>query len=51
MAGLITTRHLFTCAPIVIRYFGLRVYLRCLRRALLSRDPCTFVGVLAEVQS
>ena len=41
--GLITTRHLVSHGPLIVRLFGMRTYLRCWRRALLERGTCTFL--------
>jgi len=46
MRGVITTVDLFTCAPLILRYFGARTYIRCLYRALCTRRPCTFLECL-----
>ena len=43
MRGIITTRHLVTNAPTIIHEFGMVAYLRCVRTALLSRRPVTFL--------
>jgi len=44
MQGFITTRHLFTHATIIVGEFGLRTYLRCIRRCLFSSKPATFLS-------
>ncbi len=46
MRGLITTRHLLTNAPVIIKEFGLWAYLRCLRTTFLSRRKVTFLEVV-----
>ena len=46
MVGLITTRHLLTEARTLVAEFGVSVYLRCLRAALLERRPVTFLEVV-----
>lgn len=51
MRGLITTRHLLTNAPVIIREFGLSAYLTCVKRALLSRRPVTFLEVVMRCAS
>lgn len=48
MHGLITTRHLLTKGPLIIREFGLAVYGRCVRAVLLSRQPVTFLDCVFQ---
>ena len=43
MHGYVTTRHLITYGRLIAREFGFACYARCVRRALLSRRPCTFL--------
>jgi hypothetical protein len=45
--GTITGKDVFLHSFTILRLWGPRVYLRCLR-ALASREPCTFLGVLAR---
>jgi hypothetical protein len=45
MVGVITGRHVLKSSLTIIRLFGLKCYLRCLRAAL-SRKPCTFLQVV-----
>jgi hypothetical protein len=46
MKGLITNREIIRHAFTIIRLWGLRTYLRCLR-ATVSRNPATFLAVVA----
>jgi hypothetical protein len=49
MQGFITTRHLFTHAPIIVGEFGWRVYLRCVAQCILPRRrPATFLSVMSD---
>ena len=51
MYGAITSKDVFAQAPLIVREFGWRAYLRCLRGIFLSRKPVTFVDcVLAKEQ-
>ncbi len=43
MVGFITTRHLITHAPMILREFGPRTYWRCVRTCLFSSKPTTFL--------
>jgi hypothetical protein len=45
--GTITSRDVFFHAFTIVRLWGPSFYLRCVR-AVASRRPCTFLGVLAE---
>jgi hypothetical protein len=45
MRGVITGKHVFLHSFTIIRYFGPRCYLRCLRAAVSPR-PCTFLEVV-----
>lgn len=42
MSGVITTRHLFWNAGVIMREFGLACYVRCWRQVFSSRR-CTFL--------
>ncbi len=46
MHGLITTRHLFTCAPTIIVEFGVLAYLRCVGGVISSRGGTTFLDCI-----
>ena len=46
MTGFVTTRHLVTHAGLIVRLFGLRAYLRCVRRAVVHRGRATFLSAL-----
>lgn len=48
MHGYVTTRHLLTHGPVIVREFGWRVFLRCCVRCLVSGRPATFLGVVRE---
>jgi hypothetical protein len=43
MRGVIGTRQLLSCAPTIVREFGLRCYLRCVMRSLASPGKSTFL--------
>lgn len=43
MGGTVRTQHLFTCAAVIIREFGPRVYLRCILNAILRPGRTTFL--------
>jgi hypothetical protein len=45
--GTITGKDVFLHSFTILRLWGPTVYLRCLR-AIASRRPCTFLGVLAD---
>lgn len=47
MRGTITARDVLRCGPIILRAWGARCYLACLRAAL-SRRPTTFLEVLCR---
>ena len=46
MSGVITTKHLISKAHVIIYYFGISVYLRCISRTLLSNKPVTFLDCI-----
>jgi hypothetical protein len=53
MSGLVRTHHLVTCLPAIVGEFGWRTYARCVRKALFTLRPVTFLecvalGVAAE---
>jgi hypothetical protein len=45
MRGMITRREVLTHPLIIVRLFGPRAYLRCLRAAF-SAEPSTFLGAV-----
>jgi hypothetical protein len=45
--GSITGRDVLKHSITILRLWGPGVYLRCIR-AMVSRRPCTFLGVLAH---
>jgi hypothetical protein len=47
MRGIITSKDLILHWLTIIRLWGARCYLRCLR-AVASRSPSTFLGVIAR---
>jgi hypothetical protein len=47
MQGTITTRELILHGLTIIRLWGTRCYVRCLRAAL-SRSPSTFLAVVSR---
>lgn len=51
MVGFITTRHLVTHAPLIVHEFGLRAYLRCVRRVLSSHGATTFLDCLTYARA
>lgn len=49
MQGFITTRHLFTHAPVIVNEFGWRVYFKCVAHCVLpGRRPTTFLSVVGD---
>lgn len=47
MVGLIRTRELFWHGPLIVRLFGVRTYMRCVRCALGGGAPTTtFLGTV-----
>ncbi len=48
--GTITGKDVIIHSITILRLWGPAVYVRCLR-AMVSRRPCTFLGVLAEERS
>lgn len=49
MCGVITARHLVTCAHVIILNFGLPIYLRCVVLVVLRRN-FTFLDVVKETK-
>ncbi len=47
--GTITGKDVIIHSLTILRLWGPSVYLRCLR-AVVRREPCTFLGVLASAQ-
>jgi hypothetical protein len=50
MSGLITRREVVTHGFLIVRLWGFRCYLKCLRAAM-SRAPTTFLGVVTSCQA
>jgi hypothetical protein len=48
MRGLITTRHLVTHAPLIVRLFGVRVYLKCVACVLRKGGRATFLDAVSH---
>lgn len=49
MRGYVTTRHVFTLAPIIVEEFGWRAYLSCLASCLVPhRRPKTFLDIVGR---
>jgi hypothetical protein len=48
--GTITGKDVIIHSITILRLWGPGVYMRCLR-AMVSRRPCTFLGVLAQESS
>ncbi len=49
MRGTITGKDVIIHSLTILRLWGPGVYIRCLR-AVMRREPCTFLGVLSEAQ-
>ncbi len=47
--GTITGKDVIIHSLTILRLWGPGVYIRCLR-AVMRREPCTFLGVLSEAQ-
>jgi hypothetical protein len=47
MKGLVRTHHLVSCAPTIVRCFGLRSYVRCVVKTIFSHEPVTFLQCVA----
>jgi hypothetical protein len=43
MSGIVTTRHILTHSPIIVREFGVRCLVRCIWRTLFSDGVVTFL--------
>jgi len=48
MRGLITTRHLVTHAPLIVRLFGVRAYFKCVACVLRKRGRATFLDAVSH---
>jgi hypothetical protein len=46
VVGTIRTRHLLLHAPLIVRLFGVRAYLRCLARVARHPGRATFLGAI-----
>jgi hypothetical protein len=51
MKGVITKRHLLTQAAVIIKEFGLPVYLHCLRAVLFGQEHVTFLDCVVRFRS
>ncbi len=49
MQGTITTKEVLLHWLTIVRLWGARCYLRCLR-AVMARGPATFLGVVADCE-
>jgi hypothetical protein len=48
MRGVITTRHLVTHAPLIMRLFGIRAYLKCVACVLRKGGRATFLDAVSH---
>jgi hypothetical protein len=48
MCGRITTRHLVTHAPLIMRLFGFRAYLKCVACVIRKRGKATFLDAVSH---
>ena len=48
MRGVITTRHLVTHAPLIVRLFGVRAYLKCVACVLRKGGRATFLDAVSH---
>lgn len=46
MVGVITTRDLVLHAHDIVKGFGFRTYIRCVRAVVFSRKPVTFLDCI-----
>lgn len=46
MVGTIRTRHLVFHAPLIVRLFGVRAYLRCVASTVRHPGRATFLGAI-----
>lgn len=49
MQGAISTKHLFSCAHIIIEEYGFKAYLRCWWRVLTKRNT-TFLECVCSIR-
>jgi hypothetical protein len=49
MVGVVTTRHLFTHAAVIVREFGILCLFRCFWRSLTADHAVTFLECAADV--
>jgi hypothetical protein len=48
MVGIVTTRHLFTHAAVIVREFGTLCLFRCIWRSLTADHAVTFLECAAD---
>jgi hypothetical protein len=48
MYGTIRSQHLLKHAPLIVRLFGLRAYLRCIAYVIRRPGRATFLGALGR---
>ena len=48
MRGVITTRHLLTHAPLIVRLFGVRAYLKCVACVFRKGGKATFLDAVSH---
>ncbi len=48
MRGVITTRHLVTHAPLIMRLFGVRAYFKCVACVLRKGGRATFLDAVSH---
>lgn len=48
MRGVITTRHLVTHAPLIMRLFGVRAYFKCVACVLKKGGRATFLDAVSH---
>jgi hypothetical protein len=48
MRGVITTRHLVTHAPLIMRLFGIRAYFKCVACVLRKGGRATFLDAVSH---
>jgi hypothetical protein len=48
MRGVITTRHLVTHAPLIVRLFGVRAYFKCVACVFRKGGRATFLDAVSH---
>ena len=48
MRGVITTRHLVTHAPLIMRLFGVRAYFKCVACVIRKGGRATFLDAVSH---